>query len=67
MGVAAIEVDLEASHLLKAGHLSRVFQEGDFVSIDYGTSGEVFAGKIKSVVPLKDYQRTPNELLVLGR
>jgi len=47
VGVAAIEVDLERRNFKVGG---RVFKEGDYVSID-GTSGEVFAGQIKTVIP----------------
>jgi len=47
VGVAAMEVDLEKRRFAVAG---RTFREGDFVSLD-GTSGEVFAGELKAVVP----------------
>ena len=47
VGVAAMEVDLEQRQLTASG---RVFQEGDMVSID-GTTGDVFAGKLKTVIP----------------
>ena len=47
VGVAAMEVDLENRQFTASG---RVFQEGDMVSID-GTTGDVFAGKLKTVIP----------------
>jgi pyruvate,orthophosphate dikinase len=47
VGVAAMEVDAEKREFAIGG---RVFREGDAVSID-GTTGEVFAGSLKTVVP----------------
>ncbi len=47
VGVSAMEVDPE-KRAFTIG--SRVFREGDAVSID-GTTGEVFAGSLKTVVP----------------
>jgi pyruvate,orthophosphate dikinase len=47
VGVAAMEVDPEKREFAIGG---RVFREGDAVSID-GTTGEVFAGSLKTVVP----------------
>jgi len=47
VGVAALEVDLEAREI-RVG--SRVLREGDWVSID-GTTGEVFAARFETVVP----------------
>jgi pyruvate,orthophosphate dikinase len=47
VGVAAMEVDTE-TRSLRIGE--RVFREGDVVSID-GTTGEVFAGELETVVP----------------
>ncbi len=51
VGVAELEIDLEARTMRVA---SRSFAEGDWISID-GTSGEVFAGELATIVPdLKD-------------
>ncbi|WNG37208.1 pyruvate, phosphate dikinase [Archangium violaceum] len=51
VGVSAMEVDCEKRQLTVAG---RVLREGDTVSID-GTTGEVFAGPLETVIPdLKD-------------
>jgi pyruvate,orthophosphate dikinase len=51
VGVSEMEVDCEKRQLTVAG---RVLREGDTVSID-GTTGEVFAGKLETVIPdLKD-------------
>jgi pyruvate,orthophosphate dikinase len=51
VGVSAMEVDLEKRQLTIAG---RVIREGGLVSID-GTTGELFAGKLETVIPdLKD-------------
>jgi pyruvate,orthophosphate dikinase len=47
VGVSAMNVDPEAREF-RIG--SRVFREGDAVSVD-GTTGEVFAGTLKTVVP----------------
>jgi pyruvate,orthophosphate dikinase len=47
VGVEALRIDAEAHQFTVAG---RVFKEGDTVSID-GTSGEVFAGELKTVIP----------------
>jgi len=47
VGVSAMEVDTEKRQFTIAG---RAFREGDDVSVD-GTTGEVFAGKLKTVVP----------------
>src|SRR5476649_1886942 len=43
-GAAALHIDYSANTLTVDG---RVFQKGDFLSID-GTSGEVFAGEVKT-------------------
>ena len=51
VGVAELEIDLESRTMRVA---SRTFAEGDWISID-GTSGEVFAGELATIVPdLKD-------------
>ncbi len=51
VGVAELEIDLESRTMRVA---SRTFAEGDWISID-GTSGEVFAGELTTIVPdLKD-------------
>jgi pyruvate,orthophosphate dikinase len=47
VGVSAIQVDLE-KRVFTVG--DRVFKEGDSVSID-GTTGDVYAGELKTVVP----------------
>jgi pyruvate, orthophosphate dikinase len=47
VGVTAMEVDAEARHFSIGG---RTFREGDFVSVD-GTTGDVFAGELKTVIP----------------
>ncbi len=47
VGVAAMDVDPEARSFTIDG---RTFREGEAVSID-GTTGEVFAGELESVVP----------------
>jgi pyruvate,orthophosphate dikinase len=47
VGVSAMEVDPEKRQFAIGG---RVFREGEAVSID-GTTGEVFAGSLKTVVP----------------
>jgi pyruvate,orthophosphate dikinase len=48
VGVLSMEVDVDKRQLTT--DTGRVFKEGDWVSID-GTTGEVFAGQIKNVVP----------------
>ena len=47
VGVSAMEVDVE-NRLFKIGN--RTFKEGKEVSID-GTTGEVFAGQLKTMIP----------------
>ncbi len=47
VGVAALDVDVEAKKMTIGG---KVYQEGDWVSID-GTTGEVFSGQVPTVVP----------------
>jgi pyruvate,orthophosphate dikinase len=47
VGISALDVDPVAREFRVGG---RVFREGDPVSLD-GTSGEVFAGKLDTVVP----------------
>ncbi|QRN96375.1 pyruvate, phosphate dikinase [Archangium violaceum] len=47
VGVSEMEVDCEKRQLTVAG---RVLREGDTVSID-GTTGEVFAGRLETVIP----------------
>ncbi|MCL4687220.1 MAG: pyruvate, phosphate dikinase, partial [Burkholderiales bacterium] len=47
VGVSAMEVDPEKREFTIGG---RIFREGDAVSID-GTTGELFAGSLKTVVP----------------
>jgi len=47
VGVAALNIDPEKRQFTVNG---RTFREGDVVSID-GTTGEVFAGEIKAVIP----------------
>jgi pyruvate,orthophosphate dikinase len=47
VGVSAMEVDVE-NRLFKIGN--RTFKEGEVVSID-GTTGEVFAGQLKTMIP----------------
>ncbi|MFQ5612628.1 MAG: pyruvate, phosphate dikinase [Anaerolineae bacterium] len=47
VGVAALEIDMEGRQMTVDG---RVIKEGDWLSID-GTSGEVFAGQMESMVP----------------
>ncbi|KPK05831.1 MAG: pyruvate phosphate dikinase [Betaproteobacteria bacterium SG8_39] len=47
VGVSAMDVDPEARSFTISG---RTFREGDAVSID-GTTGEVYAGELESVVP----------------
>ncbi|MEK7785053.1 MAG: pyruvate, phosphate dikinase, partial [Chloroflexota bacterium] len=47
VGVAAMDVDVEKRLFTVNG---RAFKEGDWVSLD-GTTGEVFAGQLKSVIP----------------
>ncbi|MBI3936872.1 MAG: pyruvate, phosphate dikinase [Betaproteobacteria bacterium] len=48
VGVLLLEVDVERRQMRTA--TGRVLKEGDWLSID-GTSGEVFAGELKTVVP----------------
>ena len=59
VGVLALEVDVERRQLTVGG---RVLREGDAVSID-GTSGDVFAGELKTVIP--DFA-DPHLLTLLG-
>jgi pyruvate,orthophosphate dikinase len=47
VGVSVMEVDVEKRQF-KVG--DRVFKEGDSVSID-GTTGEVFAGEVSTIIP----------------
>ena len=47
VGVAALDVDVEAGTMTVGG---KVYKEGDYISID-GTTGEVFAGQVPTVVP----------------
>ncbi len=47
VGAASLDMDLDKRQFTVNG---RVFKEGDVVSID-GTTGEVFAGEIKAVIP----------------
>ena len=47
VGVAALEIDLDA-RTIRVG--ARTLAEGDWISID-GTKGEVYAGRIETVVP----------------
>jgi pyruvate,orthophosphate dikinase len=47
VGVLAMEVDIAARSFTVGG---RRFREGDRVSVD-GTTGEVFAGELKTVIP----------------
>jgi pyruvate,orthophosphate dikinase len=48
VGAMSLEIDLDARRLRTAS--GRVLKEGDWLSID-GTTGEVFAGEMKTVVP----------------
>ncbi|MCU0538896.1 MAG: pyruvate, phosphate dikinase [Desulfobacterales bacterium] len=51
VGVAAIEIDMN-DRLMRVG--DKTVKEGEWISID-GTSGEVYLGKLKAVVPdIKD-------------
>jgi pyruvate,orthophosphate dikinase len=51
VGVADLEIDLN-DRLMRVG--DKIVKEGDWISID-GTSGEVYLGKLKAVVPdIKD-------------
>ena len=59
VGVLAMEVDAARRRFTVGG---RVFKEGDFVSLD-GTTGEVFAGELKTVIP--DFE-DPHLLTLLG-
>ncbi len=47
VGVLSLDIDLERRQLSANG---RVLREGDWASID-GTTGEVFAGKLKTIEP----------------
>ncbi|RME42805.1 MAG: pyruvate, phosphate dikinase, partial [Chloroflexi bacterium] len=59
VGVAALQIDLANRQMSVNG---RVFKEGDWISID-GTAGEVYAGKLDTLVPdIKD----PNLLKILS-
>ncbi|HZA50340.1 MAG TPA: putative PEP-binding protein, partial [Myxococcaceae bacterium] len=48
VGVLSLEVDVEARKMTTS--TGRVLDEGDWISID-GTTGEIFAGELKTVVP----------------
>jgi pyruvate,orthophosphate dikinase len=48
VGAMSLEIDLDARRLRTAS--GRVLKEGDWLSID-GTTGEVFAGEVGTVVP----------------
>jgi pyruvate,orthophosphate dikinase len=50
VGVAAMEVDVEKRQFTVAG---KTYKEGDWISLD-GTTGEIFAGKIKTADPSFD-------------
>ncbi len=51
VGVSALEIDLN-DRIMKVGE--KIVKEGDWISID-GTSGEVYLGKLKAMVPdIKD-------------
>ena len=51
VGVASIEIDMN-DRLMRVG--DKIVKEGEWISID-GTSGEVYLGKLKAVVPdIKD-------------
>ncbi|MCU0700193.1 MAG: pyruvate, phosphate dikinase [Myxococcaceae bacterium] len=50
VGVTALDVDVEQKRMTGKG---RMFQEGDVVSLD-GTTGEVFAGEVPTMVPAFD-------------
>ncbi|MFQ5342429.1 MAG: pyruvate, phosphate dikinase [Anaerolineae bacterium] len=59
VGVSALRLDLNQRQMTVNG---RVFQEGDWVSID-GTAGELYAGKLATLVPdIKD----PNLIKILS-
>ena len=47
VGVAALEIDLN-DRIMRVG--DKIVKEGDWISID-GTTGEVFLGKLKAMVP----------------
>jgi pyruvate,orthophosphate dikinase len=47
VGVAALDIDVEGKKMTVGGE---VYKEGEWVSID-GTTGEVFAGQVPTVVP----------------
>jgi pyruvate,orthophosphate dikinase len=59
VGVLAMEVDVARREFTVGG---RTFREGDSVSLD-GTTGEVFAGELKTVIP--DFN-DPHLLKLLG-
>lgn len=59
VGVATMEVDVDRRQFTVAG---KVYREGDWISLD-GTTGEVFAGKIKTADPSFD---DPNLLKLLS-
>jgi pyruvate,orthophosphate dikinase len=59
VGVLAMEVDVEKRQLSVGG---RTLKEGEYVSVD-GTTGEVFAGELKTVIP--DF-KDPHLLTLLG-
>ena len=59
VGVLALEVDAERRQFTIGG---RIFREGDAVSVD-GTTGDVFAGELKTVIP--DF-KDPHLLKLLG-
>jgi pyruvate,orthophosphate dikinase len=50
VGVAAMEVDVDGRSFTVAG---KAYREGDWISLD-GTTGDVFAGKIKTADPTFD-------------
>jgi pyruvate, orthophosphate dikinase len=62
VGVLAMEVDVARRELTVGGPRGRVLREGDAVSID-GTTGEVFAGSLATVIP--DF-KDPHLLTLLG-
>jgi pyruvate,orthophosphate dikinase len=47
VGVAALDVDVDEHKMTVAG---KAYKEGDWISID-GTSGEVYAGQVPTVIP----------------
>jgi pyruvate,orthophosphate dikinase len=60
VGVTSLELDLSQRRMTTSS--GRVLKEGDWVSID-GTSGEVFEGKVETVLPDVD---DPHLLKLLG-